>query len=197
MQSDNHIDNDRAIDEVLITREYIHQVSDSLHQKIWEARRVANETRFIVGIVFWLVCLMVVVICWNFIAAFFSWLTGLALLSYKILEPAIESITRHDIQLLVFWSIFIFIVGFLTIFLFKAAQILIKTMWTGSQLKTRVKKIFDKGSATKKHTELAEVQNKKVDTEKTAYTKRMNEYRQEAENFLDKKKEVKFKVYTK
>ena len=40
MQSNIHSDNDRAIDEVLITREYIHQVSDSLHQQIWEARRV-------------------------------------------------------------------------------------------------------------------------------------------------------------
>jgi t-SNARE complex subunit (syntaxin) len=63
MHSNNHIENDRLIDEVLITREYVNQVSDSLHQQIWDARRVANETRFIVGIVFWLVCLLVVIIC--------------------------------------------------------------------------------------------------------------------------------------
>ena len=193
MQSDNDIDNDRVIDEVLITREYINQVSDSLHQQIWEARRVANETRFIVGIVFWLVCLMVVITCWNFIAALFTWLAGIALLLYKILEPTIESITRRDIQNLLFWSILIFIAGFITIFLFSAAKILLKTMWTGSQLQTHTKKILEKRSAVKKQTELAEVQNKKFDAEKTAYSQRMNEYLREAENFLDKKKEAKFK----
>ena len=194
MQSDNHIDNDRVIDELLITREYIHQVSDSLHQQIWEARRVANETRFIVGIVFWLVCLMVVIICWNFIVAILAWLAGFALLAYKIVEPTIESITRRDIQHLVFWSVLIFIAGFLTIFLFRASQILLKAMWTGSQLQSRAKKILNKRSTEKKQTELADVQNKKVDAEKIARAQRMNEYRQEAENFLNKKKETKFKV---
>ena len=194
MQSDNHIDNDRVIDELLITREYIHQVSDSLHQQIWEARRVANETRFIVGIVFWLVCLMVVIICWNFIVAILAWLAGFALLAYKIVEPTIESITRRDIQHLVFWSVLIFIAGFLTIFLFRASQILLKAMWTGSQLQSRAKKILNKRSTEKKQTELADVQNKKVDAEKIARAQRMNEYRQEAENFLNKKKEAKFKV---
>jgi predicted membrane protein len=194
MQSDNHIDNDRVIDELLITREYIHQVSDSLHQQIWEARRVANETRFIVGIVFWLVCLMVVIICWNFIVAILAWLAGFALLAYKIVEPTIESITRRDIQHLVFWSALIFIAGFLTIFLFRASQILLKAMWTGSQLQTCAKKILNKRSTEKKQTELADVQNKKVDAEKIARAQRMNEYRQEAENFLNKKKEAKFKV---
>jgi len=194
MQSDNHIDDDRVIDELLITREYIHQVSDSLHQQIWEARRVANETRFIVGIVFWLVCLMVVIICWNFIVAILAWLAGFALLAYKIVEPTIESITRRDIQHLVFWSVLIFIAGFLTIFLFRASQILLKAMWTGSQLQTRAKKILNKRSTEKKQTELADVQNKKVDAEKIARAQRMNEYRQEAENFLNKKKEAKFKV---
>jgi len=194
MQSDNHIDNDRVIDELLITREYIHQVSDSLHQQIWEARRVANETRFIVGIVFWLVCLMVVIICWNFIVAILAWLAGFALLAYKIVEPTIESITRRDIQHLVFWSVLIFIAGFLTIFLFRASQILLKAMWTGSQLQTRAKKILNKLSSENKQTELADVQNKKVDAEKIARAQRMNEYRQEAENFLNKNKEAKFKV---
>jgi predicted membrane protein len=194
MQSDNHIDNDRVIDELLITREYIHQVSDSLHQQIWEARRVANETRFIVGIVFWLVCLMVVIICWNFIVAILAWLAGFALLAYTIVEPTIESITRRDIQHLVFWSVLIFIAGFLTIFLFRASKILLKAMWTGSQLQTRAKKILNKRSTEKKQTELADVQNKKVDAEKIARAQRMNEYRQEAENFLNKKKETKFKV---
>jgi predicted membrane protein len=194
MQSDNHIDNDRVIDELLITREYIHQVSDSLHQQIWEARRLANETRFIVGIVFWLVCLMVVIICWNFIVAILAWLAGFALLAYKIVEPTIESITRRDIQHLVFWSVLIFIAGFLTIFLFRASQILLKAMWTGSQLQTRAKKILNKLSSENKQTELADVQNKKVDAEKIARAQRMNEYRQEAENFLNKNKEAKFKV---
>jgi len=105
-----------------------------------------------------------------------------------------ESITRRDIQHLIFWSVLIFIAGFLTIFLFRASQILLKAMWTGSQLQTRAKKILNKRSTEERHTELADVQNKKVDAEKTARAQRMNEYRQEAESFLNKKKEAKFKV---
>ena len=58
----------------------------------------------------------------------------------------------------------------------------------------RAKKILNKRSTEKKQTELADVQNKKVDAEKIARAQRMNEYRQEAENFLNKKKEAKFKV---
>ena len=191
MQSKNQSDNDRVLDEVLITRNYVNQVSDSIHQQVWEVRRVAQETRFIAGVVLGLVCLILIIICWKFIAAILIWLAEVILLLYKYLEPAIDSISSRDIALFIFWSILIFIAGFLTIFL----VILLKNLWPGSKLQIRTHQIFSKRKIAKIQTELAlaEVRNEQVNAERTAYSQRMNEYLQDAQSYLAKQKEAKFK----
>ena len=193
MESNNHSDNDRVLDEVLITREYVSQVSDSLHQQIWEVRRVAQETRYIVGFVLGLVCLTFLILCWEFIAALFIWMAGFILILHKNLEPIIDSIKIHDVLMVIFWSLIIFIAGFLVIFFVLAAKILSISLWSGSKLQIRTRQIFSKRNTRKIQTELAGDSNEKFNIEKTAYSQRMNEYLKEAEIFLDKKKEAKFK----
>ena len=123
MQSNDRNKDDYVLDEELTTREYIHQVSDSLHQQIWEVRRITNETRFIVGSIFWIVCLLFVIISWNFIAAIVTWLIGFLLLLHKAIEPAIESVSWSDVQKFFFWSVLIFVGGFISIFILSLIHI--------------------------------------------------------------------------
>ena len=193
MKSKNHNEPDRVLEEVEKTQNYINQVSDSIHQQIWEMRRVVQEIRFIIGLLLGLVILNLVILFWKFIAATFFWLCGLILLLYKFLEPTIDLITFRGVANFIFWSLTSLMAGFLFLFVVRAAPYLLRSWWQESKVKIRIRQILGKSNTAAKQNESSDVGDQQIDPEKTAYSRRMYDYLHEAESYLDKQKEAKMK----
>jgi len=193
MNSKNHNDLDQVLKEVRITRDYFNQVSDSIHQQIWEVRTVAQQTRQIVLLLLGLVSLLLIILCWKFIAAIFLWLTAFILLFYKFIEPAIDKITIDGVLLLLFWLVVTFIAGFLSIFLTRVTPTLFKIFWEGSNMQFRTRQILNKGNDITTKSEKAEAGNDADGSGETTYSQRMNTYLQEAQSYLEKQKEARLK----
>jgi len=184
MESKINDDINRVLDEVLISREYVNQVHSSIHQQIWEVRRIAEETRSRVGVLMGLVILLLVILCWKFIAAIFVWFAGCLLLLYKFLQPEIDSITGWDIASFIFWALMIYFAAFISFHLIKNLISLLIRL-SSEKIKDESTKA-ESGQSGTNQTAYSD------GTDRAAYAERMSDYLREAQSYLDKQKEAKF-----